>query len=192
MKANNLQIAICKLIKEQADFWMSSNDITSPTHLCDIDETITAELDDMVSDEEKEAISQELCNLYVMVTRFNEYKESDSSVAPIESVEEKPLKFVGKGDIVAFYEEWKGEKKRCVMLVRSYDYGNGDMTVSDKHPYGASAPRCIWGLHCTGTWYGDWAPSTHEFYKATEEEKQRLIDEMPEYVRARATELKLI
>ena len=65
------------------------------------------------------------------------------------------------------------------MLVKSYDYG-------------ASAPRCIWGLHCTGTWYGDWAPSTHKFFKATEEEKQLLIDKMPDDVRARAIELGLI
>lgn len=106
--------------------------------------------------------------------------------------EEKPLKFVGKGDIVAFYEEWKGEKRRCLMLVKSYDYGNGDMTVSAEHPYGASAPRCIWGLCCTGTWYGDWAPGTHEFFKATEEEKQLLINKMPGDVRARAIELNLI
>lgn len=106
--------------------------------------------------------------------------------------EEKLLKFVGKGDIVAFYEEWKGEKRRCLMLVKSYDYGNGDMTVSAEHPYGASAPRCIWGLCCTGTWYGDWVPNTHEFFKATEEEKQLLIDKMPDDVRARAIELNLI
>lgn len=109
-----------------------------------------------------------------------------------EEKEEKSLKFVGKGDIVAFYEEWKGEKRRGLMLVKSYDYGNGDMTVSDKHPYGASGPRCIWGFCCTGTWYRDWVPSTHEFFKATEEEKQLLLDKMPDDVRARAIELELI
>ena len=45
----------------------------------------------------------------------------------LKKQEEKPLKFVGKGDIVAFYEEWEGKKRRGIMLVKNYDYGNGDM-----------------------------------------------------------------
>ena len=40
MKPNKKQKEICELIKSQASFWMSSNDIDSPTHLCDIDEEV--------------------------------------------------------------------------------------------------------------------------------------------------------
>lgn len=37
MKPNKQQKEICEMIKSQASFWMNSNDIDSPTHLCDID-----------------------------------------------------------------------------------------------------------------------------------------------------------
>lgn len=40
MKPNKKQKEICELIKSQASFWMSSNDIDSPTHLCDMDEEV--------------------------------------------------------------------------------------------------------------------------------------------------------
>ena len=42
--------------------------------------------------------------------------EKQGEQKPVEK-EEKPLKIVGKGDIVAFYEEWKGEKKRGLITV---------------------------------------------------------------------------
>jgi len=40
MKPNKQQKEICELIKSQVSFWMNSNDIDSPTHLCDIDEEV--------------------------------------------------------------------------------------------------------------------------------------------------------
>lgn len=40
MKPSKQQKEICEMIKSQASFWMSSNDIDSPTHLCDIDEEV--------------------------------------------------------------------------------------------------------------------------------------------------------
>lgn len=40
MKPNKKQKEICELIKSQASFWMNSNDIDSPTHLCDMDEEV--------------------------------------------------------------------------------------------------------------------------------------------------------
>ena len=47
MKPNKQQKAICELIKSQVSYWMSSNDIDSPTHLCDIDEEVaTLELEE--------------------------------------------------------------------------------------------------------------------------------------------------
>lgn len=41
MKPNKQQKEICELIKSQVSYWMSSNDIDSPTHFCDIDEEVS-------------------------------------------------------------------------------------------------------------------------------------------------------
>jgi hypothetical protein len=35
MKPNKLQKDVCELIKRQAQFWINTNDINSPTHFCD-------------------------------------------------------------------------------------------------------------------------------------------------------------
>lgn len=40
MKSSDKQKEICDLIIEQANFWKNSNDINSPTHGCDIHESI--------------------------------------------------------------------------------------------------------------------------------------------------------
>lgn len=40
MKSNDKQKEICDLIIEQANFWKNSNDINSPTHGCDITESV--------------------------------------------------------------------------------------------------------------------------------------------------------
>ena len=64
MKPSKQQKEICEMIKSQASFWMSSNDIDSPTHLCDIDEEVARlELnEDMESD-----LSFALKELYYIV-----------------------------------------------------------------------------------------------------------------------------
>ena len=52
MKPNKHQKEICEMIKSQASFWMNSNDIDSPTHLCDIDEEVSKlEVDDEMESE---------------------------------------------------------------------------------------------------------------------------------------------
>ena len=65
MKPTKLQKKICELIKSQASFWMNTNDIYSPTHYNDIEES----LDDMdeLSEEEKEELLFALRNLYNLV-----------------------------------------------------------------------------------------------------------------------------
>lgn len=40
MKPTNRHIELCELIKSQANFWIGTNDIDSPTHLCDIAESL--------------------------------------------------------------------------------------------------------------------------------------------------------
>ena len=54
MKANKVQRYLCDVIQVQQDFWKNSNDITSPTHLNDIEEECFAQLDDLISDEDIE------------------------------------------------------------------------------------------------------------------------------------------
>ena len=40
MKPTAQQQAVAELISEQGKFWMVTNDISSPTHSCDIEESI--------------------------------------------------------------------------------------------------------------------------------------------------------
>lgn len=59
MKPNKQQKEICELIKSQASFWMSSNDIDSPTHLCDIDEEVDKlDLEEDIASELSFALTQ--------------------------------------------------------------------------------------------------------------------------------------
>lgn len=69
MKPTKLQKKICELIKSQASFWMNTNDIYSPTHYNDIEES----LDDMdeLSEEEKEELLFALRNLYNLVKVYS-------------------------------------------------------------------------------------------------------------------------
>ena len=53
MKPNKLQKDVCELIKRQAQFWINTNDINSPTHFCDIDEELLAmdDFDDVIAED---------------------------------------------------------------------------------------------------------------------------------------------
>jgi len=64
MKPNEQQKKICGLIKSQASFWMNTNDIDSPTHLCDIDEEV-ANLE--LEEEMESELSFALKELYLIV-----------------------------------------------------------------------------------------------------------------------------
>ena len=92
---------------------------------------------------------------------------------PDKPEEEKrtPLDFVSVGDIVTYFRDGK----KGIMLISSFDYGDGDLSKS--------APRCKWGISdIGGTAYGNWAPGGATFYEATEEERSQLIKSMPFYV----------
>ena len=52
MKANKIQQYICDVIHSQVDFWKHSNDITSPTHLVDIEEECNAQFINLMEDED--------------------------------------------------------------------------------------------------------------------------------------------
>lgn len=40
MKPTDRHKVLCELIKSQANYWIGTNDIDSPTHLCDIAESL--------------------------------------------------------------------------------------------------------------------------------------------------------
>lgn len=83
-----------------------------------------------------------------------------------------PIDFVSVGDVVTYYRNGK----KGIMLVSSFDYGDGDLSKS--------APRCKWGITAIdGTAYGDWAPGCSSFFRATADEIKQLIETMPSYVK---------
>ena len=71
MKANKIQQYICDVIHSQADFWKHSNDITSPTHLVDIEEECRAQFDKLLADKEIEELSDKLAELYWYIRKFD-------------------------------------------------------------------------------------------------------------------------
>lgn len=71
MKLNKIQQYICDVIHSQADFWKHSNDITSPTHLVDIEEECRAQFDNLLSDKEIEELSDKLAELYWYIRKFD-------------------------------------------------------------------------------------------------------------------------
>lgn len=73
MKANKIQQYICDVINSQQDFWKHSNDITSLTHISDIEEECKAQFGNLLSDEEIERLANKLSELYWFIRKFDEY-----------------------------------------------------------------------------------------------------------------------
>ena len=71
MKANKVQNYLCDVILSQRCFWRNSNDITSPTHLNDIEEVCYAQLDNLISDEDREEFQDKLKDLYWFIRKFD-------------------------------------------------------------------------------------------------------------------------
>lgn len=72
MKANKIQQYICDVIHSQADFWKHSNDITSPTHLVDIEEECYAQLVNLINDDERDELIHKLKELYWYIRKFDD------------------------------------------------------------------------------------------------------------------------
>jgi hypothetical protein len=68
MKSNKKQILVCEEIISQASFWISTNDISSPTHSCDISEMMRNHVvfNDL-TDEEASELETKLNDLYYFV-----------------------------------------------------------------------------------------------------------------------------
>ena len=71
MKANEIQRELCDVICSQQSFWKNSNDISSPTHITDIEEECFAQLCDLVSDEDREEFEEKLKDLYWFIRKFD-------------------------------------------------------------------------------------------------------------------------
>ena len=60
---------ICDLVKRQANFWVNTNDLKSPTHLNDIEEDVNSI--DGLSETDAEELVELVSNLYWFVRKFN-------------------------------------------------------------------------------------------------------------------------
>ena len=71
MKANKIQQYLCDVIRSQQYFWKHSNDITSPTHLNDIEEECFAQLGNLISDGDREEFEEKLKDMYRFIRKFD-------------------------------------------------------------------------------------------------------------------------
>lgn len=68
MKTTEIQKKICKVVKLQSEFWTESNDLESPTHLCDIDECVgSLSLDDIITDDQSRELGDLLKSIYFFI-----------------------------------------------------------------------------------------------------------------------------
>jgi len=72
MKANKIQNCLCDVILSQQSFWRNSNDITSYTHLTDIEEECFAQLGNLIKDSDREELENKLKDLYWFIRKFDE------------------------------------------------------------------------------------------------------------------------
>lgn len=70
MKANQKQKDICNTLIRTICWWRDSNDITSPTHLCDIEDCQRADFDGFMSDDDVEFFNDEMTKLYWAIRKY--------------------------------------------------------------------------------------------------------------------------
>ena len=71
MEANKVQQCLCDVVHSQQDFWKHSNDITSPTHLVDIEEECFAQLSELLTEKELKEFEEKLKDLYWFIRKFD-------------------------------------------------------------------------------------------------------------------------
>ena len=71
LKANKIQQYLCDVICSQQNFWKHTNDITSPTHLNDIEEECYSQLCNLISDVDREEFEDKLKDLYWFIRKFD-------------------------------------------------------------------------------------------------------------------------
>lgn len=71
MKASKVQYNLCDVIHSLQNYWKYSNDITSPTHITDIEEECFAQLYDLISDEDRKEFEEKMKDLYWFIRKFD-------------------------------------------------------------------------------------------------------------------------
>lgn len=71
MKPTELQINIAKVVEEQANFWQNTNNINSPTHLCDIEKSITRDLLHDLDKDTRYKLYRKIEDLYHFIKNIN-------------------------------------------------------------------------------------------------------------------------
>lgn len=67
-KPSERQKEVIRLIAKQCDYWLTSNDIGSPSHVTDIEgELANMTIDDTITDRECDAIAEAVIGVYVAV-----------------------------------------------------------------------------------------------------------------------------
>ena len=72
MKPNKAQLKVIKAVKDTFSFWESTNDINSPTHECDIDETLFAECEDIMNDGQRYRLSKTLIKVLNIIRELDD------------------------------------------------------------------------------------------------------------------------
>ena len=69
MKPSSKQLKIIEFLEQQLKFWKNTNDIGSPTHICDVGE-FAQFLDDIFSPDEISSIEILTTELYLSITEI--------------------------------------------------------------------------------------------------------------------------
>ncbi len=67
MKPTKTQKTAIDAVIDQLKFWRDTNDINSPTHYSDMDESYQSALEDCLSEKEIEELKSETCNLFQFI-----------------------------------------------------------------------------------------------------------------------------
>lgn len=72
-KPTNRQALVIQQLKQQCDQWLSTNDIHSPSHASEVnDELILLELDNVITSEEQEKLSDAISRVWELIASLDE------------------------------------------------------------------------------------------------------------------------
>ena len=72
MKPNKSQLKVIESVRNTLSFWESTNDIDSPTHECDIDETLFADCEEVLNDGQRYRLSKTLIKALNIIRELND------------------------------------------------------------------------------------------------------------------------
>lgn len=69
MKPTEKQKAICEAIIREVYWWRDTNDINSPTHYADLEDCMSADLDDAIGESERYKLQQKMIRIFEIIKR---------------------------------------------------------------------------------------------------------------------------